>query len=209
MSLFSSPTVSENKRLTVVKLLQIIGLLGGVYFGATGYCAAQTDPLQMPFPLQASEADVRQVVSEIARRSGVGILVSDDVRGDVTIRSTDGSAADVLTEATSQVQAIWWYDGSIVHVESASRLTTVIISPNGLTLQAVQSELEALDLYDPRFPIRTSSDGSIFRVSGPEGYVSQVVALIETLAEVRRLQASGDEEFGLYLPRVYHGIALN
>lgn len=58
------------------------------------------------------------------------------------------------------------------------------------------------------FPWRTTADGAILRVTGPKGYVEQVLLLINTLADMRRNRSSGDRTQGLYVPHVYYGRTL-
>lgn len=196
-------------------LLAANGLAGGV--------AAQVrdagDLLAMRFPYQASGADVEQVLSDVTRQVGIVSRLSDGVSGTVTIENGEGRLVDVLDQTASQVRATWWYDGTILHVDSDATLTTLFVDPQGLSVDAINREMEALGLYDPRFELRASSNGSILRVSGPQGYVDQVVSLVTTLNAARRLgvaaagaQAAGaagedgaPDPAGLYLPRVYRG----
>lgn len=179
--------------------------------GAAAQVRDAEDLHDIRFPYQASAADIEQVLSDVTRQAGVVARIGDAVEGEVTIDNGDGRLADVLDQTASQVGAVWWYDGTILHVDSDATLTTLFVDPQGLSVEAITREMEALGLYDPRFEIRSSSNGAILRISGPQGYVDQVVSLITTLNNARRLglvpagEEAGENASGLYLPRVYRG----
>lgn len=78
----------------------------------------------------------------------------------------------------------------------------------GLSLEAIRTELRTLGLLDDRFPLTSTGDGSVIRVIGSQGYVAQVRTLIETLINTRRARTGTPDELGLYVPRVFHGRAL-
>ena len=174
------------------------------------------DLLDVTFPYQASGADVEQVLADVTRRVGIVARLSDGVAGEVTIENGDGRLVDVLDQAAAQVRAVWWYDGTILHVDSDDTLTATFLDPQGLSVAAITREMQALGFYDPRFEIRSSSNGSILRISGPQGYVDQAVSLVTALNTARRLgftapagevgaQEAAADVSSLYLPRVYRG----
>ena len=182
----------------------VIALMAG---GVAAQAVDDSDVFAMRFPYQASGTAVDQVLSDVTRQAGIIIRLGDGVNGSVTIDNGDGTLIEVLEEAASQVSAVWWYDGTILHIDSDATLTTTFIDPQGLAVATIEGELRALGLYDPRFGLRSSSSGAILRVSGPQSYVDQVVALIATLNSARRLglAITEDDVSGLYLPRVYRG----
>lgn len=163
--------------------------------------------LAMDFPYEASDASAQQIFLDVSRRAGIVARLGDGVSGNVTIEGGGRSLVEVLNETSSQLSATWWFDGAILHVDSDETLSTVFVDPMGLSVRTIERELEALGLYDPRFALRASSNGAILRISGPRGYVDQVIALIETLNQSRRFGApvrDGDTS-AYYLPRIIRG----
>lgn len=183
----------------------------GVLLLVTGFAASAAlaaDALDEPYPYQASEADVRQVLADLTRRTGYPALVHEAVRGSVTIANGSGNIADLLDEAASQTRAIWWFDGLVVRFEPSDGLTTAFLDSRGIPVERIRAELQALDLFDPRFPLRASADAAVIRVTGPAGYVEQVTAVVARLVAVREGRRGEGEAVGLFLPRIYHGRTL-
>lgn len=167
--------------------------------------------LTMEFPYQAINAPVGQVLLDISRRSGIVIQQGQGLEGTVTIEGSEGTLIEVLATATTQAGLVWWFDGTILYVDGEETLTTRFIDPQGLSVDSIERELRSLGIYEPRFALRASSDGSILRVTGPSSYVDQVIALIETMNAARRFGADPEslDPTGLYLPRVYRGRPLS
>lgn len=158
------------------------------------------------FPYSANEASVRQVLSDLSRKTGLIAQVDDSIRAKVTVQNSEGTVGDLLDAALSQANATWWFDGAVLHVEPASEIKTVYLDTLSLSKRAIEREMENLGLFDTRFPLRTTSDGAVLKISGPGGYTDQVVSLISTLIEARRVRAGNEKDgLGLYLPRVYRG----
>ncbi len=172
-------------------------------FATTAALAA--DALDQPYPYQTSGADVRQVLGDLTRRTGYPSVVHEAVRGTITVPNRDGTIADLLDEAAAQTRAVWWFDGLVVHFEPADELTTALLDSRGIPVTRIRAELEALALYDPRFPLRASADAAVLRASGPAGYVEQVTAVVARLVAVREGRRGEGEATGLFLPRIYHG----
>lgn len=160
------------------------------------------------FPYVAMDADVQSALGDLGRRTGVTVRLDPSVQGNVSLDNSDGSVLSFLEEALSQTSATWWYDGVILYVEPQDGLTSQLVISQGLSLDAIRTELGTLDLLDDRFPLASTGDGSVIRVIGPAGYVAQVRTLIETLINTRRARTGTPEDVGLYVPRVFHGRSL-
>lgn len=173
---------------------------------AGGSAKADLEALNQSFPFQAVGAQIGEVVDELGRRTALVTRVAEGVDGEVTVSNEGGTARDLLEQATRQVDAVWWHDGVVLHVEREADLTTVLVDPAGLPIEFIEGEMAALDLADPRFPLQGSRDEAVVRVSGPAGYVEQVVALVTALVETRRVRvAPPTPEAGVFVPRVFRG----
>lgn len=187
-----------------MRLIRASVLVSTGIFPLIGSVAADT-VLNREFPYQASQVAVGQVIADLGRASDLVVRVGEGVDGTVTLRNASGTVGDVLNETAAQIGAVWWYDGAIVHLEPASETTSAFVNPRGLTRAFIDREMDALGLSDPRFALWATGDEGVIRVSGPRGYVEQVVALIGTLIEVRHSRTGGGDEAGFYIPRIYHG----
>lgn len=187
-------------------MVALFAALPGEAQDAATFDAPASSVFDETFPYQASGVAMRQVVSDVARATGLIARIGEGVNGEqVTMRNEDGSVVEVLDEAASQAGATWWYDGAILHVEPAANITNALVNPRGLTRAFIYRELDALGLRNDRFPLWATADESVIRVTGPRGYVEQVVGLIATLIEVRNSRLGGSEETSFYIPRIYHG----
>jgi type II secretory pathway component GspD/PulD (secretin) len=195
----------------VVSLTLVALLPGGVWAQGAAQVDEDRDILTMEFPYQAIDAPLEQVLLDISRRSGIIVQQGQGVEGTVTIEGTESTLVEVLSAASAQAGLVWWFDGTILRVDSEETLTTRFIDPQGLSIANIERELRALGIYEPRFVLRASSNGSIVRVSGPQSYVDQVIALIETMNAARRFGADPEslDPTGLYLPRIYRGRPLS
>lgn len=162
-----------------------------------------------PYPFMATGSDVRSVLTEMGRRVGVTVRIDPGVQGEVSADNSQGTVQTLLDEVLAQTGATWWYDGVILYVEPQDGLNSSLIISQGLGIPEIETELAGLDLLDDRFPLMSTADGAVIRVIGPRGYVEQVRNLIETLIQTRRARTGTPEEVGLFIPRVFHGRALN
>lgn len=156
----------------------------------------------------AAGADIQKAMSDMGRHAGFTVRIDPAVQGNVTVDNAAGSIETFLDEAMTQTRAIWWYDGVILYVEPKEGLSSALMVSQGLSLVALRKEMEALDLFDDRFPITATGDGAVIRIVGPQGYIKQVQNLADTLITSRRARTGTPEEAGLYIPRVFHGRAL-
>ena len=182
-------------------------LLLSLVIGGKAMALAQV--FKRDFPYVTSESDVQKSLSDMGRRIGLTVRLDPSVSGAVSVDNSAGTVETFLKEVVAQTGSTWWYDGVILYVEPQSGLTTALVISQGLSLSDISEELERLDLLDERFPLASTGDGAVIRVIGPQGYVTQVRSLIETLIATRRARTSTPDEVGLYVPRVIHGRAIN
>lgn len=141
--------------------------------------------LFMPFPYEAKGAAAKGVLQDIAQKSGIPVITPDNISGTVDLSNERGSVRDALDLVTAQSNAVWWFDGAAVHVEPASALVSRLIGLEGITFGQLQSQMKAVGLDDPQYPLRASSNAEMVRVVAPEGYVTAVETLAKHLASQR------------------------
>lgn len=162
-----------------------------------------SDPIfDQDYPYITNDADVQMVLTDLGRRAGIVVRVGNGVSGKVSIDNQGGSIGALLEEAVSQIGATWWYDGMVLYIEPQSSLSTALVVSHGLPLEVIEKEVAALSLKDSRFPLRTTADGSVIRVVGPEGMVNQVTQLISILIDTRRALTGTPVDKRLYSPRI-------
>ena len=82
-----------------------------------------------------------------------------------------GSAEDFFKRLTAGHGLVWYFDGSVLHVNSASELRTEVIDLGRILPTDVVSKLTKLGIADPRYPIRTTPGSGVVSVSGPPPYI--------------------------------------
>ncbi|WP_379032777.1 hypothetical protein [Paracoccus simplex] len=147
---------------------------------------AQHPDLLRAFPYAASDERADTALRDLMRRTGIPVIISNEITGLVSVNNSNGSIMDVLNSISEQVNGVWWFDGSAVRVEPSSVLTSRMIPLDGFTVGQFRQQMRAVRLEDARFPISAAEDASMIRLSGPTGYVDAVEALALHLTELRR-----------------------
>ncbi len=120
------------------------------------------------------DQDVRDALQEFGRNLSVPVLLSDKIRGQVRgdVRAdTAGGFLDKLTRANGLV---WYFDGSVLHVNTNDEVSTQIINIGRANGDAVIAEIHRLDLMDDRFSVRATANAPVLRVSGPPPFIAMV-----------------------------------
>ncbi|APG87285.1 type III secretion component, RhcC protein (plasmid) [Sinorhizobium americanum CCGM7] len=118
--------------------------------------------------------DVRDALKEFGRNLSIPVVLSDRIRGQVRgeIRAaTAGGFLDRLTQANG---LIWYFDGSILHINTSDEFSTEIIGIGRANGRSVIDEIERLDLMDGRFSVRATANAPALRVSGPPPFIAMV-----------------------------------
>ena len=142
--------------------------------------------LDVSYPYAASDMEIKEVMSEFAQRTLLPVSVSDALSGLVEVRNSSGTIGSFLNQIASKVQAVWWHDGIVLHLEPANSISSIYVDISDMPIDELKSQIDEFGLGWDAFPIRISADGSLARVAGPESYVTQVKEVIERLVEMRR-----------------------
>ena len=130
-----------------------------------------------------------RVVSVTAREQPINAFLQDlfasmDVLASVspslpgTVNGTfSGPAAKVLRDVARVYNLITYYDGSVVHVSSASELARRTFAVTPALSERMMREVADLDLTDTRNTLRRSGEGNMVAV-GARRFVEQVDELV-------------------------------
>lgn len=125
------------------------------------------------------DQDLSAAVQEFGANLGIKVSISPEVKGRIQGRIPEGKAQAFLDRLATSYNLEWYYDGSVLFVTSARENRTQLLVLNPISFDHLKNSLDALQISDPRFPVRPAPGKGVVMVSGPPRYV----ALIEqTLA---------------------------
>jgi type II secretory pathway component GspD/PulD (secretin) len=154
------------------------------------------------------DQDLKDVLIEFGRNIGVHTKISEAVAGRrVRGESTAVSAREFLQRICGSYGLAWYFDGTILHVNTESEIRTELTTLMYVRADKLLERLTALGVTDPRYPIRTTENVSVVSASGPPPFIAlvrQTVAALEKSMAPRRLREmiDGDET----TVRIFRGI---
>jgi type II secretory pathway component GspD/PulD (secretin) len=143
-----------------------------------------------PYKYVVIEQDLKDALLEFGRNINVPVKVSDEVKGKLRGDLGSGSAEEFFKRLTASQGLVWYFDGSVLHVNSASELRTEVIDLGRILPTDVVSKLSKLGIADPRYPIRTTPGSGLISVSGPPPYI---VLVRQTLIAMARNIPQGED----------------
>ncbi|AGT08886.1 hypothetical protein [Paracoccus aminophilus] len=158
--------------------------------------------LDRPFPYQAKEVGIEAMLQDVTAKTGVPVILSDKIGGSVTLDNPEGRLRDALAELTGQGKALWWFDGSALHVEPPANMVSRLIGLDGFGVEALRRQLDAVGLANAQYPLRAESDAEMVRVVAPRGYAEAVAELAAHMAAARK---SDEPKKTRGLPNVIRG----
>lgn len=177
----------------------LLGLMAG---GVPPAIASGNEMLDRPFPYEANEVRIEAMLLDLTNRTGVPVIAADGLGGTVSLSNAGGSARDALADLTRQGRAVWWFDGSAIHVEPASAMTSRLVGLDGFGVGDLQGQMRQIGLDDPQYPLRAGPDAEMVRVVAPRGYVDAVAELAAHMAAARARDAAAPER---PLPQIIRG----
>lgn len=153
-----------------------------------GARAASLDAVRWKAPaytLTARALDVREALDAFGVAQGVPVLCSKAVSGSFSGNFKDVPAAAFLDRLAAMHNLVWYFDGTTIFVSAASESTTSLIDLRYMKAAEVSAMLRELGVEDPRFPLKTASNGELIMVWGPPRYVALVA---ETILKADRLR---------------------
>jgi len=154
--------------------------------------AKALDPKWPPGPYKyvVIEQDLKNTLIEFGRNINVPVKVSDEVKGKVRGDLGAGSAEEFFRQLTASQGLVWYFDGSVLHINAATELRTEVIELGRIVPTDVVAKLTKLGIADSRYPIRTTPGSSVISVSGPPPYI---VLVRQTLIAMARQQPLGED----------------
>jgi type III secretion protein C len=125
--------------------------------------------------------DVRDALKEFGRNLSLPVVLSDRIRGQVRGEIREETAGGFLDKLTQANGLIWYFDGSILHINTSDEFSTEIINIGRANGGTVIDEIERLDLMDERFSVRATANAPALRVSGPPPFIAMVKQVVSTV----------------------------
>lgn len=171
-------------------------LLAAAYLPAQSATAA---PLNWPdtvYPYVAVEQDLRDVLTALGRNMDVGIRLTDKVTGKVQGKLPAMSPEKFLNHLARTYGLVWYYDGQVLEVSTVHDVVSRVVSLEKPSFKKFRMTLQALQVWDDRYPLRVAAGTGVVLVSGPRRYVELVAQTAKELEKtaprsVRVLRGSG------------------
>lgn len=170
----------------------IAGLLGVACPALLMSTADAATPVWRGAPIHyaVNGAPLPDVLRDVLAVEGLSADIGRDVKGAVNGRFDD-TPGNVFAQLVEAYGLVWYFDGKVMHVATASDVRSRVIPFAPMTREAVASLLRNLDLDDPRLPIRYSA--TTVKVAGPSKFVDAVTEAIDKAQRQTTVEPSFDE----------------
>lgn len=138
--------------------------------------ASASQPLWFdePYAYVLVEQDVRAALQELGHNLGFALVFSDKVRGKARSTVHAKTAGDFLTQLCDSNGLTWYFDGSVLYLNSDDEIATRLFQASPARLQALRGYLSELDVSGPRLEQRNGPEHDELLVSGPPPYLALV-----------------------------------
>ena len=107
-----------------------------------------------PYRYMVVDQDLRTVLEEFGRNTGVRIVLADEVKGRVRGSLPQAAPQDFLDHVTKSYGLDWYYDGAVLHVSTNKEAETRYLDLHALPFARLAAGLAQAGLTDPRFVLR-------------------------------------------------------
>jgi type II secretory pathway component GspD/PulD (secretin) len=179
--------------------LAVTGLLAAA---APGWLSGQAQAAEPKWPAGAYkyvviDQDIRDVLTEFGRNMNIPVKISDQVKGRIHGPLDITTAEQFLKNICASLGLVWYFDGSVMHVNVASEIETAFIDLGRLPPQELSDKLLKLGYADARYPLKTTTNADVVSVSGPPPYLSlvrqTVAAMLRSAPRPAREESVPDE----------------
>lgn len=127
-----------------------------------------------PYNYTVIDQELGAALQEFGANLGIKLSISPEVKGRIQGRIPESKPQAFLDRLATNYNLEWYYDGSVLYITSAkeNRTQLLVLSPIGY--DALKGSLDALQISDPRFPLRPSPGKGVVMVSGPPRYVTLI-----------------------------------
>jgi type III secretion protein C len=135
---------------------------------------------QRRFAYKAEGKRLSEVLQDFAASEGVPAIVGDGVNGTV-FANFDATPESFLNAVAKAYGLVWYFDGTALYFDPASRMQSRIFRLNGFSKADVETLLSSLGIGDSRYALRFDSRAHTLLVYGPPRHVDLVGSVIESL----------------------------
>jgi type II secretory pathway component GspD/PulD (secretin) len=199
--LATQPAGAHGRRAMPLKIIVSAALTAAAILIAIPQVAGAMDPKWPPGPYKyvVIEQDLKDALIEFGRNINVPVKVSDEVKGKLRGDLGGGTAEEFFKRLMASHGLVWYFDGSVLHINAATELRTEVIDLGRILPTDVVSKLTKLGIADPRYAIRSAPGSGVISISGPPPYI---VLVRQTLVAMARQQAPPPEDTRV---RVFRG----
>jgi type II secretory pathway component GspD/PulD (secretin) len=174
----TGPRIDRARRICIASV---------VLFAAAPISAQGREPAfpTGPYKYIVLDQELRDVLTEYGRNTGMVVQLSDDVHGRVRGPLPAATAEGFLKRLCETYGLVWYYDGAVLYINAASELRTELINLGAMRADDVSSRLKDVGLVDPRFSLNVTADAGVMTVSGPPPYVQRVRDMLAALTKAR------------------------
>jgi len=112
----------------------------------------------------SEERPVRQVLKDVLATQNFPVVLTGDIRGEVTGRFNE-PAERVFNKLAAAYGLVWFFNGSVLYVSPNTDLRSEVVELGTVDPARVPVILTGLGLLEERFPVKVSRGGAL--VSGP------------------------------------------
>lgn len=150
-------------------------------------CGANAWAARVPFRtatvhIAVDGKELKDVLRDFAASQGIAATVAPDVTGAVS-GNFDMPPQRFLDTLASTFGFVWFYDGSVLTISSASDMTRQMIHLDFAGTRELRATLTQMGLDNPRFPVVYDPSSGAALITGPKQYVALVADLASRLDE--------------------------
>lgn len=147
---------------------------------------AQATPLpngDRPVTYTVIDQDLREVLAEVGRQSGLRVSVSEGLRGQQVHGRLPPAPLGAFLDRLSSIYGFdWYFDGGVLHVSAMSEAGSRVLPLGSVEFNQLTRTLVALGIADGRWPLRGSNEAGVALVDGPPRYLQLVEQSLAALS---------------------------
>ena len=199
----AQPALAERYRARTLPLAYAALALYASACGLEARAAVPEWPAS-PYRYFVVDQDLRTVLEEFGRNTGIRTALADGVKGRVRGSLPQVAPGEFLDAVARSYGLDWYYDGAVLHVSAAGEAGTRFIDLRGLAFAQLAAGLERAGVADPRYVLRDGPSPGLATASGPPRYL-QLVS--EAAAAMAAQKASPAAAPAVTPVRVFRGSA--
>ena len=179
-------------------------LFFGVYFNVH---ANHLDWHDKAFKYYAKEEPLDDVIQHFAGEYGASAVVSQRVTGKVSARFNEENPEAFLAYIAKLYNLVWFYDGTVLYVYSASEVQSTLLQLNYVTVNKLKSTLKEIGVWDDRYPWKELNGSSSVYLSGSPRYIQLVKEIADILERGVNYSIGSDNEYSIEIIPLKHAKA--